>query len=292
MVAQVGPLRRWRLARLQVLIGLCAGSGGGKDSKKQKTGDSSLPQSMLSSFLRKGRRSPPVPPHGRLLDRLLLMRAVHHARWLDRSGEVIESFQGREGGRCPRGRRGSDEQVWIRVTAAAAVCSDLLGNCRRPRSMLGQMKGSGIRRPAAPRPQAKAFSSSAYKVRCTTSVGLNVVQPLSTPLCLQPTSTRVHDMDEDIAFQAELGDLPEIQDMDTGGDDAAAAAPPEIASPSAPNVRADGVSNNFMLPHCCDMADLKSVCAGLIPADISHVLTTTTGRGTGPRWYGAQFLPA
>ena len=29
-------------------------TGGGKDSKKQRTGDSSLPQSMLSSFLRKG----------------------------------------------------------------------------------------------------------------------------------------------------------------------------------------------------------------------------------------------
>ena len=32
-------------------------------------------------------------------------------------------------------------------------------------------------------------------------------------------------MDEDIAFQAEMGDLPEIDAMDTGGDDAAAAAP-------------------------------------------------------------------
>ncbi len=63
------------------------------------------------------------------------------------------------------------------------------------------------------------------------------------PLCAQPTSTRVHDMDEDIAFQAELGDLPDIQDMETT-DDAAAAASAEIASPSAPNVRVDGVSNH------------------------------------------------
>lgn len=39
---------------VQLFEGFCAGSGGGKDSKKQKTGDSSLPQSMLSSFLRKG----------------------------------------------------------------------------------------------------------------------------------------------------------------------------------------------------------------------------------------------
>ncbi len=73
---------------------------------------------------------------------------------------------------------------------------------------------------------------------------LPCVQLLSMPVCAQPTSTRVHDMDEDIAFQAELGDLPDIQDMDTT-DDAAAAAPAEIASPSAPNVRADGVSNHL-----------------------------------------------
>jgi hypothetical protein len=31
--------------------------------------------------------------------------------------------------------------------------------------MLGEMKGGGTKRPAASRPQAKAFSSSAYKVR-------------------------------------------------------------------------------------------------------------------------------
>ena len=48
---------RWPPAAVQLLTGLFAGSGGGKDSKKQKT-DSSLPQSMLSSFLKKGWCSP------------------------------------------------------------------------------------------------------------------------------------------------------------------------------------------------------------------------------------------
>ena len=63
-------------------------------------------------------------------------------------------------------------------------------------------------------------------------------------------------MDEDIAFQAEMGDLPEIQDMDTGGDDAAAAAPQEVGSPSAPNVRGDGVRRQCKLVLIFDIPQL------------------------------------
>ena len=82
-------------------------------------------------------------------------------------------------------------------------------------SMLGDMKTSG-RAARGARAQKAAFSSSAYK----------------------PSSTRVHDMGEDIGFQAEMGDLPEIEDADAGPADAAGAAgaQDQVASPGGPNV--------------------------------------------------------
>ena len=82
-------------------------------------------------------------------------------------------------------------------------------------SMLGDMKTSG-RAARGARAQKAAFSSSAYK----------------------PSSTRVHDMGEDIGFQAEMGDLPEIEDVDAGPADAAGAAgaQDQVASPGGPNV--------------------------------------------------------
>ena len=87
-------------------------------------------------------------------------------------------------------------------------------------SMLGDLHATA-KRPAAAKQAKAAFSSSAYK----------------------PTSTRVDNMDTDMAFAAEMEDLPDIDDMDTGDDSAAAAAAAaaaaDVTSPNGANVRGE-----------------------------------------------------
>ena len=83
-------------------------------------------------------------------------------------------------------------------------------------SMLGGLQATA-KRPAAAKQAKAAFSSSAYK----------------------PTSTRVDNQDTDMAFAAAMEDLPDVDDMDTGDDPAAAAAAADVTSPNGANVRGE-----------------------------------------------------
>ena len=194
---------------------------GGKDAKKQKLGDGTLPQSMLSNYLRKGEQ---LPPSLQSLSCIISARALPSCP----CGSALAER------RCllPGAAKSTSKSSKAAKAAAAHVDEEQLMNrsfslsrTRTPSyhlkircccSMLGDMKTSG-RAARGARAQKAAFSSSAYK----------------------PSSTRVHDMGEDIAFQAEMGDLPEIEDADAGPAAAAAAgagAQDQVASPGGPNV--------------------------------------------------------